>query len=145
MKLRFRGVVATIDRTRTMLLAIALVASLVVHLCTDLPLGFSFMIFFVGWPVGGTLITIDDDFKGGWNNPDDSVRPDWLEAPFWGQITAGLALSFVGLAYDVGWRSSDGLRCWLVAIAIAFLSATLLTRKWWLLIGITLGFGSLWV
>ena len=55
-----------------MLLAIAFVASIVVHFSFGLSLGLSFLIFFVGWPLVGTLVTIDDDLPGGWSNPDGS-------------------------------------------------------------------------
>jgi hypothetical protein len=55
------------------LLLIGLAGSLFVHFWFHVPLGFSLMIFFVGWPIGGTLVTIDDDLKGGWSNPDGTV------------------------------------------------------------------------
>jgi hypothetical protein len=132
------------ERIRLILLLIAFAGSLLVHIQWDVPLGLSFMIFFVGWPIGGTLITIDDDLKGGWSNPDKTVRPPWLEAPFWGQIVGGVALSFVGFAIDAGSRSSDGARFWCVAAAAAFVAAALLTRRWWLLVGMTAGFGAIW-
>ena len=133
------------DKLRAMLLLIAFAASLFVHFQFRVPLGFSLMIFFVGWPVAGTLVTIDDDLKGGWSNPDGTVRPPWLEAPFWGQIAGGLALSFAGFAIDAGWRSSDGARFWWVAAAVACLGAALLTRRWWLLLGMACGFGAIWI
>ncbi len=128
-----------------LLLAIALVGSLVVHFSSRLPLGFALLIFFVGWPLGGTLATIDDDLKGGWSNPDGSVPPPWRQAPFWGQIASGFALSFVGFAIDAGWRSFAGARFWLLAIAGACLAAALFTRRWWLLLGIAIGFGTFWM
>src|SRR5262245_33855799 len=111
------------DKLRAVLLLIALAGSLFVHFWFRVPLGFSFMVFFVGWPIGGTLVTIDDDLKGGWSNPDGTVRPPWLEAPFWGQIAGGLALSLGGFAVDAGWQSSDGARFWCGAVAAAFLAA----------------------
>ena len=132
------------DKLRAALLLIALAGSLFVHFRFRVPLGFSLMIFFVGWPIGGTLVTIDDDLKGGWSNPDGTVRPPWLEAPFWGQIAGGLALSLGGFAVDAGWQSSDGLRFWCVAVAAGFLAAALLTRRWWLLVGMSFGFGAIW-
>ena len=67
---------------------VAFLGALVAHFALDVSLGLSFLLFFVAWPLGGTLITIDDDLPGGWSNPDGTVRPPWLEAPFWGQVAA---------------------------------------------------------
>jgi hypothetical protein len=131
------------DKLGAALLLVALAAALVVHFTLRMPLGLSLMIFFVAWPLGGTLITLDDDFKGGWSNPDGSVRPPWLEAPFWGQIAGGVAISLGGFAVDAGWASSNAARLWCLAAAAAFLSAALLTRRWSLLLGIAVGFGAL--
>jgi hypothetical protein len=114
-------------------------AAVVVHLKFGLSLGVSFLIFFVGWPLVGTLLTLDDDLAGGWSNPDGTVRPPWLEAPFWGQISAGLALSAIGFAADAGWQSRAAVRCWLVATAAGFVAGAMGTRKWWLLAGAVLG------
>lgn len=105
------------DKTGIVLLAVAFAGALATHVFLDIPLGFAFLIFFVGWPVIGTLVTIDDDFKGGWSNPDGSVRPPWLQTPFWGQVIAGLALSSVGAAIDVGWNTPGGAWFWLFAAA----------------------------
>jgi hypothetical protein len=44
------------------------------------------------------VVTLDDDLKGGWSNPDGRVRPPWLESPFSGQIVFGLAVTAVGFA-----------------------------------------------
>lgn len=133
------------DKLLPLLLLIALAGSLLVHFRLRVPLGFSLMIFFVGWPVVGTLVTIDDDLKGGWSNPDGTVRPPWLEAPFWGQIAGGLALSLAGFAVDAGWRSSVGIRFWCLAAAAAFMAAALLTGRWWLLLGLSCGAGAIWI
>jgi hypothetical protein len=56
----------------------------------------------------------------------------------------GLALSLGGFAIDAGWQSSDGIRFWCVAAAAAFLAATLMTKRWWLLFGMSIGFGPMW-
>ena len=135
---------ARFNKLRVLLLGVALVGALFVHFSFAMPLGFSLMIFFVGWPIGGTLVTIDDDFKGGWNNHDGKVQPPWLKAPFWGQVAGGFAISFAGFAIDIGWRSFGGARFWLLAVAATALAAALLFRRWWLLIGMAVGFGALW-
>jgi hypothetical protein len=116
-------------KTTIILLTVAIIAALVAHFTLNLPLGVTFLLFFVGWPVVGTLITIDDDLPGGWSNPDGTVRPPWRAAPFWGQVAGGVALSAAGFAIDVGWRSSESLPCWLVSVAMAFLAAALFTRR----------------
>ena len=103
------------------LLAVALAGALVVHFAFNMPLGFSLLLFLVGWPLGGTLMTIDDDLPGGWSNPDGGVRPPWLESLFWGQISGGLAASAAGFAIDFGWRSSDALVAWVICGAMRLL------------------------
>ena len=125
-------------------LTVALAGSLVVHYTLGVPLGFALMIFFVGWPLGGTLITADDDLPGGWSNPDGSVRPPWLEAPFWGYIAAGLAVSAAGFALEAGWRSRNGIDCWLCAAAGASLAHGLIARRWWFLGGAVAMLGLAW-
>jgi len=100
------------NRAAIALLAAALGGALAVHLYFDLSLGLALLIFFVGWPLLGTLITIDDDMKGGWSNPDGTVRPPWLQVPFWGQIIAGLALASCGAAIDHGWNTQTGAIFW---------------------------------
>ena len=114
---------------RKTLLAIAFIGSLVVHFEFDVSLGVALLIFFVGWPIGGTLVTIDDDLPGGWSNPDGSVRPPWREAAFWGQIVAGLSVSALGFAIDVGWNSRDSAPFWLMGFVAALVSAFLITRQ----------------
>ena len=41
------------------------------------PIGIVALALFIGWPVVGTLITIDDDMPGGWSNPDGKAVPEW--------------------------------------------------------------------
>jgi hypothetical protein len=110
-----RYLLAVFEPVGLLLLAIAFGGSLAVHEFFNVSLGLSFLIFFVGWPVVGMLITMDDDLKGGWSNPDGSVPPRWLQARFWGQIICGLALSSVGAAVDVGWRAEASAWYWVFA------------------------------
>jgi len=131
-------------KLRVALLAVAFVFVIVLHFHAGFSLGVSLLIVLVGWPLGGTLITIDDDLPGGWSNPNGTVRPAWLEAPFWGQIVGGLAFSSFGFAVDAGVRSLDGLRFLVLALAAGFLSAALFTRRWWLLSGVLLGLPAVW-
>jgi hypothetical protein len=84
---------------------LASAATVGLHYFLGLRWGWAALAGFVGWPLMWTLITIDDDLPGGWSNPDGTVRPDWLMAPFWGQVCLGLAVtSFIG-ALDAGWSS----------------------------------------
>jgi hypothetical protein len=126
-------------KARLVLIGVAIVGALTVHLWLNLPLGPSLLIFFVGWPLVGTIVTIDDDFKGGWSNPDGTVRPPWLRSPYWGQIVFGVAVSALGFAIDSGWRSPAGAQYILLAIAGGFFAAALVTRRWLLSLGGVLG------
>jgi len=114
---RLNATLAAMDRLVLVLLGVAFAGAFTVHAFTSLGLGLSFLIFFVGWPVLGTLVTIDDDLKGGWSNPDGSVRPPWLQAPFWGQVIGGLALASVGAAVDAGWKTQDSVPFWVMGAA----------------------------
>lgn len=124
---------------QVVLFAVALFGAVVVHLAFGVSLGIALLIFFVGWPLVGTLVTIDDDLPGGWSNPDGSVTPPWLEAWFWGRIVAGFAIAVAGAAIDMGWKSPQSLSLWFAAAAGAFLAAFLITRRWWLLLGTAIG------
>ena len=41
------------------------------------PIGVVALALFIGWPVVGTLVTLDDDMAGGWSNPDGKAVPEW--------------------------------------------------------------------
>lgn len=125
------------------LVSVALLGSLGLHFVGGLAMGWALLIFFVGWPIGGTLITLDDDLKGGWSNPDGSARPPWLHSPFWCQIAGGLAVSGLGFAADVGWRSARGVPFWLSTAAATFLAIALGSRRWWFLVGVPVAIGGI--
>ena len=128
---------------RRVLLAVALIGALLIHVVWDVSLGIALLIFFVGWPIVGTMVTIDDDLPGGWSNPNGTSRPPWLGAPFWGQIVVGVAISVVGFAIDAGWRSPPGLRLWSLAIGVGSVGAALITRRWWIAVGLLVAIGAL--
>ena len=117
------------------LLGVALAGAVVVHMVFSLSLGVSLLIFFVGWPVLGTVLTLDDDLKGGWSNPDGDARPPWLQSPYWGQIIFGLAVAAIGFGIESGWRSAVGVQYFLLALAGGFIAGALITRRWWLSLG----------
>jgi hypothetical protein len=112
-----------------LVIAAIVVAAVIAHLKLGVSLGVALFVLLVGWPIIGTLITLDDDLPGGWSNPDGSVRPPWREAPFWGQIVAGLALSAAGFAVDVGWQSRVAVPYWIAALSAALIAGTLIARK----------------
>ena len=120
------GQLVTLTRV---LLVVALAGSLIAHLIWGVSLGLAFLILFVGWPILGTLVTIDDDLPGGWSNPDGTRRADCLEAPFWGRIIVGAALSVIGFAIDAGWGSSAGMRLCLLAVCLGIVAAALTIRR----------------
>src|SRR5882757_8248209 len=62
------------------------------------PIGPTALAIFVGWPLIGTLITVDDDLPGGWSNPDGTVPPPWKHARFWADIVFRSAFAFGGFA-----------------------------------------------
>jgi hypothetical protein len=68
------------------LLGVLAVIAIALRLVLGLNLGVSTLVLFVGWPLVGTLITLDDDFRGGWSNPDGTVTPVWKTSPFWADI-----------------------------------------------------------
>src|SRR5438046_806748 len=132
-------------KLRLILFAVALIGAIVVHFAFGLSLGPALLIFFVGWPLVGTIVTLDDDLPGGSSNPDGSVRAPWYQSPLWGQISSGLAISAVGFAIDSGWHSTTGAQYWLLAVAGGFLAGALVSRKWWLAVGCVIGLGALWL
>lgn len=110
------------------MLLVMVAASLFVHFFFHIWLGASFLIFFVGWPITGTIVTIDDDLKGGWSNPDGSVRPPWMQMPFWGQILCGIGLSSAGFAIDAHLTSRLAILFWACA-AVCFVAAVPMIAK----------------
>ena len=43
-------------------------------------------ILLIGWPVAGTLITLDDDFPGGCSNLDGTAIPEWKTSWWWADL-----------------------------------------------------------
>jgi hypothetical protein len=73
---------------------------------------------FVGWPLVGTLITIDDDFPGGWSNPDGKARPEWKTATWWADILLCRG-AFVVAAAAFDARADERQTIELIAAAVA--------------------------
>jgi hypothetical protein len=113
---------------RVALVMVAIGGALAVHFALDVSLGLAFFVFFVGWPILGTLVTIDDDLPGGWSNPDGSVRPPWRRAPFWERIGGGVAISAAAFALEAVWQAPSSIKPWSAATVAALVSAALLKR-----------------
>jgi hypothetical protein len=52
---------------------------------------------FASWAFGGHLITIDDDLRGGWSNPDGSIPFPWAELA----IKAAVLFCLVALVFFI--------------------------------------------
>jgi hypothetical protein len=99
--------------------AFGLALTAVLHIFLQFPIGPTALIILVGWPLVGTIITIDDDLPGGWSNPDGTVRPPWKSAFFWADIVFRLALAFALCAIGEG-KTSSAVIFWLLCVT-AFL------------------------
>ena len=58
-------------------LGVLLAVAIAISISLGWSLGFVVLALFVGWPIVGTIVTIDDDLPGGWSNPDGKTRPEW--------------------------------------------------------------------
>lgn len=58
-------------------IGVLVVVAVSVSVGASWPAGYVALALFIGWPLIGTLITIDDDLPGGWSNPDDKTTPEW--------------------------------------------------------------------
>ena len=65
------------DRRYLRFLGVIAIAVAVIALVSGWPTGYVGLAVFVGWPVFGTIVTIDDDLPGGWSNPDGNATPEW--------------------------------------------------------------------
>jgi hypothetical protein len=108
----------------------AICLALILRFAFGMPLAVALFITFVGWPLVGTLVTIDDDFPGGWSNPDGTRPSPFRTSTFWRQIVVGLALTAAGSAIDEGWLTPSAGRAWLLSSSLTFVfAALLLTRR----------------
>jgi hypothetical protein len=117
-------------RTRIVILGVSLAIAFVLRNFAHLSWFLSLLIPFVGWPLGGTLITLDDEFPGGWANPDGRQRPSFFQPAFWSRILGALAVALSGGGIDEGWTSSPALRWWLASAAAALVALFLLGGPW---------------
>jgi hypothetical protein len=69
-----------------LLLGALAIVSIALNVVLPWNLSVTALALFVGWPLVGTLITIDDDFPGGWSNPDGKATPEWKTVTWWANI-----------------------------------------------------------
>lgn len=100
-------------KSNIILLLVLLAIALSLKTYFELTFFLSFLIVFVGLPLVGYIVTIDDDFKGGWSNPDGTRRQEFLTREFWGQIAARSTVVFVGAGIDLGIVTSAAVSAWL--------------------------------
>ncbi len=109
--------------------ALASIATLALHFLVGLSWGWSALAGFVGWPLIGTLVTVDDDLPGGWSNPDGTIRPDWLTSPFWSQLCLGLGVAAFVTALDVGLLTRRGAAFAFAGVVAMGLAVVLLRKR----------------
>jgi len=98
------------------------------HLFVGVPLGLSALIAFIGWPLIGTAITSDDDFVGGFSNPDGMAKPDWETAEYWGKLSSGGAAVCVAFLMQLGLGAPWPV-CLIPAALLLALASLLLLRR----------------
>jgi hypothetical protein len=67
-------------------IAIMVAISIALRLIWEISSGTTLAVLLIGWPLAGTLITIDDDYPGGWSNPDGTVVPEWKMLWWWADL-----------------------------------------------------------
>jgi hypothetical protein len=93
------------------------VAAVVLHAVSGWSLGLIALALYVGWPLAGTVITIDDDFPGGWSNPDGKTTPEWKTPAWWANILLCRgAIALIGVDYEA--RADKGLVIQLVIASL---------------------------
>lgn len=102
--------------------------TVILHWIAHVQIGFAALIAFIGWPVIGTLVTIDDDLPGGFSNPDGTRTPDWERAEFWGKLTGRAAIVCFAFLFQIGLQVEGAGYLVLWGIVCAALSFALLWR-----------------
>ncbi|WP_036172041.1 hypothetical protein [Massilia sp. 9096] len=76
------------------MVAVVCITAIILSLIWRVPYLYTAMGFAV-WAFAGHLITLDDDFPGGWSNPDGDVPFPWAELA----IEAAVLLALLWLAF----------------------------------------------
>lgn len=106
-----------------------LAITLVVYFAFDVPLGYTALAVFVGWPLMGTVVTADDDLPGGWSNPDGTVPPPWVTAWFWGLLAVRFSIAMLAFVVERVLSNGDFALCLVVAVGSAVLAVVLLKKN----------------
>lgn len=103
-------------RSYNKFLAVLIIIAIAISISMDWPLGFVALALFVGWPIVGTIVTIDDDLPGGWNNPEGKATPEWKTLEWLVDILLCRG-SIVVLAFAFQHRSDAALSSILFVVA----------------------------
>jgi hypothetical protein len=87
-----------------------------VHYLAGISLGLLWLGLFVGWPLIGTLITLDDDAPGGWSNPNGSVSSPYRDPQLGAQLSFGVAIAALGFAHDAHWQLAATLKLGVIVV-----------------------------
>ena len=79
-------------------LSVASLVAVVAHFGYGWSFGWVLLLIVFGLPLGGLLVTLDDDLPGGFSNPDGNVPPPWHFKEFWGEILTRASLGIAGFA-----------------------------------------------
>lgn len=66
--------------------SVILVVAASIRVFVGIPIWITLAVLLIGWPLGSTLITIDDDLPGGWSNPDGKFVPEWRTLWWWADL-----------------------------------------------------------
>jgi hypothetical protein len=76
----------SVFRKYSVIVGIMIIVAVALRLWGGIPTGATLAVLLIGWPLVGTLITIDDDLPGGWSNPDGKAVPEWKTLWWWADI-----------------------------------------------------------
>jgi len=73
-------------RRYLLILCAMLVVAVLARVFFNLPAWAVLAVLVIGWPLLGTLITIDDDMPDGFSNPDGMAIPEWRMLWWWSDL-----------------------------------------------------------
>jgi hypothetical protein len=106
----------------------ALVVTALLYFFAHVGIGWSAFIAFLGLPLLGTAVTADDDFVGGWSNPNGTATPDWETPKYWGRLCGGAAAVCIAFFLQFGLGSLWPV-CFIVAAVVFVFASVLLLRR----------------
>lgn len=116
-------------RRYVLMLSTFVVVAIAVRLVFGLPSGITLAALFIGWPLIGALVTIDDDFTGGWSNPDGTHVAEWMRLWWWADLLLVRgALVVLCFAIEAGVEGTWKLELWVTAVTMAGVGLPLFLR-----------------